>query len=121
MNPIVWFEIPVGDMPRAKSFYEKVFQLEITEQPMGEAQMGMFPWEQGKDGASGALIAHKEYTPSHSGTLVYFGSEDIDGTLERVIQNGGKVLMPKFDIGEYGFCGTFEDTEGNRVALHSNN
>ena len=29
-NMIVWFEIPVSDMDRAKAFYEEVFQIEIN-------------------------------------------------------------------------------------------
>jgi hypothetical protein len=36
-----------------------------------------------------------------------------------VVERGGMVLNPKMNIGEYGFVGHFEDSEGNRVALHS--
>ncbi len=32
--------------------------------------------------------------------------------------NGGKTLMPRTSIGDHGFIAHFEDTEGNRVALH---
>jgi predicted enzyme related to lactoylglutathione lyase len=38
-----------------------------------------------------------------------------------VAERGGKVLRAKTGIGEYGFVGHFEDSEGNRVALHSRN
>jgi hypothetical protein len=51
--------------------------------------------------------------------MVYFGVEDIDGTLKKVKNSGGKILNPKIGIGEYGFVGHFEDSEGNRVGLHS--
>ena len=53
------------------------------------------------------------------GTVVYFSVWDIDAVLKRVEEKGGKVLNPKMSIGEYGFLGHFEDSEGNRVALHS--
>ena len=45
--------------------------------------------------------------------------KDIDATLPRVAKHGGKVLGPKKSIGQHGFVGHFEDSEGNRVALHS--
>jgi len=33
--------------------------------------------------------------------------------------NGGKILIPKHPIGPYGFRAVVLDSEGNRVALHS--
>jgi hypothetical protein len=50
---------------------------------------------------------------------VYFSVEDIEGTLSKVNGHGGKTLQPKMGIGEHGFIGLFEDTEGNRLGLHS--
>jgi predicted enzyme related to lactoylglutathione lyase len=50
---------------------------------------------------------------------VYFSVEDIPETLRRINANGGKTLMPKTAIGQYGFIAQYEDTEGNRLALHS--
>lgn len=60
------------------------------------------------------------YVPSHTGVLVYFGVPDMESVIERIKQNGGKILLPMTSIGEYGFISHFEDTEGNKVALHSN-
>ena len=37
---IGWFEIPVSDMERAKSFYEKVFGITITLHDLGDFIMG---------------------------------------------------------------------------------
>jgi predicted enzyme related to lactoylglutathione lyase len=65
------------------------------------------------------LIRSKTFAPSYAGTMVYFDVDDIDATLARVASIGGKILNPKTSIGEYGFVGHFEDSEGNRVALHS--
>jgi uncharacterized protein len=52
----------------------------------------------------------EEYIPSHTGTLVYSGVPDIESPMERVEQNGGKTLLPKMSIGEYGFIPHFEDS-----------
>jgi predicted enzyme related to lactoylglutathione lyase len=118
-NPVNWFEIPVKDVGRARKFYEKVFGKELTPEEMGPLTMAFFPMEQGVPGAAGTLIKGESYEPSHAGTVVYFSVDDIEETLRRIHVSGGKTLMPKQSIGEYGFIAHFEDTEGNRVALHS--
>ena len=116
-----WFEIPVSNVARAKQFYETVFEVKLSPQNYGPVAMEKFPWEQGASGggAPGTLVKADGYTPSHAGTLVYFPVEDINAALGRIKQSGGKELMPKTSMGGYGFIATFEDTEGNRVALLS--
>ena len=118
-NAINWFEIPVSDLDRAKDFYEKVLNVSMTITEMGPLKMAWFPSEQESPGAAGTLIKAESYVPSHSGTLVYFQVNDIEGTLDKINSQGGKTLNPKMSIGEYGFVAHFEDCEGNRVALHS--
>jgi predicted enzyme related to lactoylglutathione lyase len=118
-NPVNWFEIPVQDLDRAKSFYEYVFQLKMDLNEMGESKMAWFPMMEGT-GASGTLIKVKDVNPSHDGTLIYFSVDDINEILKRITDKGGKILTPKTSIGEYGFTAIFEDSEGNKIALHSN-
>ncbi|HTR45312.1 MAG TPA: VOC family protein [Thermodesulfovibrionales bacterium] len=121
INPVNWFEIPVRDLGRARKFYETVFGLELNPEEMGPYSMTFFPWTEGAPGAAGALIKGETYEPSRSGTVVYFSVDDIEETLLKINANGGKTLLPKKAIGEYGFIAHFEDTEGNRLALHSMN
>lgn len=118
-NPVNWFEIPVKDMNRAKSFYEQVFGIELSLNQMGPIQMAWFPMVQDSAGATGTLVRGEGYTPSHNGTLIYFSVADIDAALKKINEQGGKTLGPRTSIGEYGFYALFEDSEGNRVALHS--
>lgn len=117
-NPVNWFEIPVNDMPRAKAFYQTVLAVEIVDSEMGPNKMGWFPMEMGAMGAAGTLIQGENYKPSHDGSLVYLHVDAIDPTLELINENGGKTLVPRMGIGQHGFIAHFEDTEGNRVALH---
>lgn len=119
INPVVWFEIPVIDMVRAKAFYEAVFGQELTVVDMGPRQMAMFSMEMDAPGIGGALVKEEHFVPSYAGTMVYFSVSDITGTLSKVIANNGKELIPKTSIGEYGFCAYFEDSEGNRIGLHT--
>ncbi|MEQ8209578.1 MAG: VOC family protein [Lacipirellulaceae bacterium] len=117
-NPVNWFEIPVTDMDRASKFYGTAFDTEITPAEIGPNKMGWFPMEQNVPGAAGTLIMGDGYLPSHEGSLVYFHVAEIDPALEKITTAGGKTLVPRTSIGEYGFIAHFEDTEGNRVALH---
>lgn len=120
LNMVVWFEIPVSDMNRAKKFYETVFNIEINVVDFGGLLMGWFPDRGEVNGARGTLIKQESYIPSQEGTLVYFASENVQNELDRVEKAGGKIYQPKTQISpEHGFMGVFIDTEGNRVALHS--
>lgn len=118
-NPVNWFEIPATDLDRAQSFYQTVLGIEMQRQDMGDLKMAWFPMIQDGDGATGTLVQNENYTPSHAGSMVYFSVGSIEETIGRVEPNGGKVLNPKMSIGEFGFVAHFEDSEGNRVALHS--
>ena len=68
-------------------------------------------------GITGALAKGEIYKPSVSGTLIYLSTEDIEKALENVKSQGGEILFPKTDAGEYGFVAEFKDLEGNRIAL----
>jgi hypothetical protein len=119
-NMVVWFEIPVSDMDRAKTFYETVFKVKIEVVNFGGLLMGWFPDRGEVNGARGTLIKQESYIPSKEGTLVYFGCDDLQNELDRVEKAGGKIYQPKTEISpEHGCMGVFIDTEGNRVALHS--
>lgn len=117
-NPVNWFEIPANDIARSKKFYESVFGVELAEVEMGPSKMAWFPMDMGAAGAAGTLIQGPGYTPSHEGSLVYIHVPKIDAALEKIAEAGGKTLMPRTGIGEHGFIAHFEDSEGNRVALH---
>lgn len=119
MNIGAWFEIPVSDLDRAKAFYEKATTMSLTFMDMGDSRMEMFPGDPTDAGAAGALVVSDGYTPSHQGTVIYFATADIEAFLARVSDAGGRTLVPKMSIGEFGFIAQFQDSEGNRIGLHS--
>ena len=121
---INWFELPVFDINRAKSFYEAIFKVELINMDLGDNfKMAVFPGE--IESISGALVYNAEwYRPSNThGPLVYLnGNPDLQVIQDRIEQAGGKVTIPKRQISpDHGYMAVFEDTEGNRVALHSQN
>ena len=120
-NNLNWFEIPVIDLARAKSFYESIFDINMDSQEMGEMQLAFFPYEPGSGKAAGGLAQSKMHIPSKDGAIIYLNANpSLDEPLSKVEAAGGQVIMPKTQITEeYGYMAFFFDTEGNRVGLHS--
>lgn len=119
-NAISWFEIPVKNFERAKSFYSTMLGTKITDHHIDHAKYGMFSYDSDNNKVGGALIEMDGAEPSTQGTTVYLnGGNDLGMPLARVEKAGGKILMPKTDIGENGFMAQILDTEGNKIALHS--
>ncbi len=120
-NAVAWFEIPAKKLSRAKNFYESIFDIKMEDMEMdNDLKMTMFPVEAG--GVGGAICEHREfYKPSHEGSLVYISANpDLQKVLDKVERNGGKIIQKKTIItDEYGYMAIIEDTEGNRIALHS--
>ena len=125
-NPVVWFEIYVQDMERARRFYETVLAVTLETLPMPETdgqmpgmEMSAFPMAMGQDGASGALCKMEGMTPSGTGTIVYFRCADCAVEAGRVASAGGTLERPKFSIGQYGAIALARDPDGNMFGLHS--
>ena len=119
-NAINWFEIPASNLERAKKFYSEVFSTEMVEEELMGIKMAFF--NATDNGVGGALCSGEGYEPSTKGTLPYLnGGDNLDQYLQKVNGAGGKVLMPKTQISEeIGYMAMFLDSEGNRIALHSN-
>lgn len=118
-NPVVWFEIYVQDMPRAKAFYGAVFGIEFSPIQTGDLEMWSFPGEPVRPGSVGALVRMEGVPSGGSGTLVYFGCADCAVEESRVAAAGGRVFRPKMSIGEFGFITLAVDPDGNMFGLHS--
>ena len=114
-----WFEIPVTNMDRAKKFYDAIFETEISVMDFGPLKMGIFP----HSSVGCALCLGEWYKPSADGTLVYMDANpNLQIVQDRIEAAGGKVMMPKKQISpDHGYMAIFTDTEGNRLALHSDN
>ncbi len=123
-NPVVWFEIYVNDLKRAKTFYEQVFDLKLKELPTpgaikNELKMLAFPMELEEPGVSGSLVKMEGFEAGGNSTIVYFSSEDCAIEESRIEEAGGKLLQSKQSLGEYGFMVLASDTEGNMFGINS--
>lgn len=124
-NAISWFEIPATDLERAQKFYETIFAIDMIPMDMPDMRMRMFPIDDMMTGIGGALVESNGFHKSSAtdGPLIYLNANpDLQLVLDKIEIAGGKITMPKTEISpEHGFMAVFEDTEGNRMALHSIN
>lgn len=115
---LAFFEIPAADFGRAVKFYETILGVELPVCECDTEKMAFFPEEDGL--APGAISFADGFKPTGGGVLVSFNVDSIGAALDKVIQHGGEVLIPKTKIESEGrgyFC-TFKDSEGNPVGLY---
>ncbi len=117
--PITWFEIPATDFQRAVKFYSAVFDKDLPVTHLNGSDMAFFSSE--PLAVSGVIIAGEGAEPSSKGILLYLnGGDDLNVPLSKVEAAGGTVVLPKTRISaELGCYAIFIDSEGNRLALHS--
>lgn len=123
-HAISWFEIGTTDLDRATRFYEAIFGIKFIPLDLPNIRMRMFPLDDMMTQVGGALVHSGGFhKPSATdGPLVYLNANpDVQQVLDRVEAAGGKILVPKTEISpDYGFMAVILDSEGNRIALHSN-
>jgi predicted enzyme related to lactoylglutathione lyase len=117
-NQIVWCDIPATDLERAIRFYSVVLGAAVKKEDLPGAAIGVLPHDDGEVG--GCLFLSDNERPSDRGVMIYLNCNGrLDDAIVAVASNGGKVLQPKHQIGPFGFRAIILDSEGNRVALHS--
>lgn len=117
-NQIVWCDIPVLDLDRAVKFYSAVLGQAVKKQEFPGMTIGVLPHNDGEVG--GCLFTSADEKPSDKGLMIYLNVNGrLDGALSAVASNGGKIVQPKHQIGPFGFRAIVLDSEGNRIALHS--
>ena len=118
-NPIVHFEIPADDVPRALAFYEKVFGWKIKRFPMppgGPEYYGVTTRKEGEPGINGGLMKRSMPGQPFASSVAVKSSDDFLGKIQA---NGGSVVMPKEAIAPgMGWIAWFRDPEGNMMGLH---
>jgi predicted enzyme related to lactoylglutathione lyase len=117
MSIIDWFEIPTTNLDRAAKFYEAALGVRMKYETFGGVPQALLLGDKGATG--GALIQDPRRKPNPEGTIVYLNAgKDLDACIDRVTKAGGRVVLPKTDIGDPGFIAIFADLDGNTVGLH---
>ena len=92
--------------------------LEQVKRDSPDMPIGVLAHAEGE--VAGCLFRADDQRPSERGPLLYF---NVDGRLEEAVaaavEQGGRVLKPPHAIGAFGHRAIVLDSEGNRIALHS--
>ncbi|QSB08543.1 VOC family protein [Lysinibacillus fusiformis] len=124
MGRLVHFEIHVCDMDRAKDFYGKVFGWSFQDWSdyAGMPYFGAVTGEDDELGINGALMQRQGPPPETNQALNGFactmGVESYDVTEAKILENGGKVAMPKYALPGMAWQGYYIDTESNVFGIH---
>jgi predicted enzyme related to lactoylglutathione lyase len=104
------FAINAEDVPRARRFYEAVFDWTFT--PWGPP--GFYQTRSAGDGHLGALQGRRDIGGQRMpGMELTFGVPDIHETIARIETHGGTIIMQPFHIEGVGHLIFFQDSEGN--------
>lgn len=115
-NNVKHFSINADNVARARKFYENAFGWKFT--PWGPPNFYLIRTGSEDDpGLHGALQGRREIVAGKPmfGFECTIGVASIDETIAAVEANGGKIVMPKFEIPTVGTLIFFEDTEGTVV------
>ncbi|EKE20438.1 MAG: Glyoxalase/bleomycin resistance protein/dioxygenase [uncultured bacterium] len=124
INPVVHFEMPYEDKNRMADFYTKSFgwKHQILGPEMGEYVLAMtsegdekgFPKNPGM--INGGFFKKTEDKLTHYPSVV-ISVEDINESMKKVREAGGKIPGEPMEIPGYGMYVMFFDTEGNKVGM----
>ena len=114
MSRVVHFEIMAKTPQEAVDFYSKVlgWKFQKWDNP------GMDYWliTTGNDSVPGINGGLGPGDPIKV-VVNTIGVADLDATLKKVVQHGGKVLQPRGPLPGVGWYAAFEDPVGNRFGL----
>lgn len=121
MNGVVHFEVPAKDVERAKGFYSQVFgwRTNDTQMPSGDSYTSLITTEMDENMRPPGAIngGTMQLQEPYSGPIATIQADNITSALASVETNGGKTIVKRTEMGQYGAYGYFKDTEGNLVGL----
>ena len=121
MNKVGHFDIPYDDQERAKKFYQDVFGWQINK----FADMDYYVCVTCKTDPKTAMPTELEAIngglikrdPTTEHPVIIIDVPSIDEHIKKIESAGGKVVMPKTEIGNFGLYAKVSDTEGNVIGI----
>ena len=115
MHRVIHFEITAHEPERAVKFYEDVFGWKTQRWDGPQTYWLMTTGPDGTPGINGGIMRKMEGTP---GTMNTIGVPSVDEFVKKVVEQGGKVALPKMAIPGVGYQAYCLDTEGNIFGIH---
>ena len=121
MHAVNWFEIPALDLERAFNFYHTVLNGKVRKGTFGNGELVLFdvPFNTG-EAVGGSIVVRPDLKPTTDGGVVYLNAfGKLQDAVDKVEKAGGEVLVPRLNLGKFGFSAIIIDSEGNKIGLIS--
>jgi predicted enzyme related to lactoylglutathione lyase len=109
----LWYELLTPDPDAAKSFYDSVVGWDIG--PPSQDGMEYREIKRSDGGPAGGVMRLSAEMQGHGARPVwlgYIGVDDVDATVAAIEADGGKAMMPAFDIPNVGRIALLSDPQG---------
>lgn len=114
-NPFVHVELNTNDVAKAKAFYGKLFDWELTDTPMGPdstyTMIGV-----GDEGTGGGILKHP-MPGAPSMWLAYVSVDDVADSTKKAKSLGATIVKDVTEIPDVGHFSIIEDPTGAVLAL----
>jgi predicted enzyme related to lactoylglutathione lyase len=117
---VIWFEIWVSDLDRARAFYSGLFGWTFAPLREYDASGNYLEINAGDAaGVNGALVYRPgRARPTARGTIVYVHVPDLDEAVEKAVSLGGQLVRARTPIAAtMGSFALVTDPEGNELGL----
>jgi uncharacterized protein len=110
-SQLVFFELTVRDLARAKSFYGHVLGGTFSDSPSPD-----FVSINGA-GVPGGILKDPNKKPGNGNIKIFFAVQDISATLGRAKQLGADVLLGETRVSPSRTLAEFRDPDGNVIGI----
>ncbi|MFT7643901.1 MAG: putative enzyme related to lactoylglutathione lyase [Pirellulaceae bacterium] len=113
-----WIDLTVPNADEVRDFYSKVANWDVTPVAMGE--YNDYCMHPPGDETPVAGICHAKGTNADlpAQWLIYITVADLAGSLEKVVENGGKIIQQRSGEGGHGAMAIIQDPSGAVSALY---
>lgn len=115
VGAISWNELMTRDVEAAKHFYGALFDWKLETRDMGGFSYTLA--SSGDQEVAGLMALTDDAAGMPPNWGAYVTVDDVDATLKRVIELGGKVVVPAQDIPEVGRFAAFVDPQGAMLSV----
>ncbi len=114
MPRVIHFELPADDPDRAVAFYSGVFNWKIEKWAGPEDYWLITTGSATQPGIDGAITRRQEPL---STVINSIDVPSVDDFVNKIVDNGGRVVLPKMPVPGVGYVAYCQDTEGNTFSI----
>lgn len=113
---VVWFEIYVTDLERAKAFYAELFGWEFL--PLTDYDPNYWTIDTGAESVGGALVQRSALSQSGQGVVLYIEVDNLQESLDQAARLGATLAQPPTRItSDAGSFALIQDLDQNLLGL----